>query len=71
MALTDVLGEITADKKEKKAADKKYVSFSAEEWKGMETKQGKKIDPQDVKKLILGVFEGRYSVSVASPKKAA
>ena len=35
MGLTDVLGAITADKKEKKTADKKYVSFTGDEWKAM------------------------------------
>jgi len=64
MALSDVLADVTSEKKEKKSADKKYVTFTKEEWGGMETKQGKQIDPADVKKLILGVFEGRYSVSV-------
>lgn len=65
MALLDVMSDVTADKKEKKAADKKYVSFSKEEWSGMEAKQGKEINPVDVKKIILGIFEGRYSISVA------
>jgi hypothetical protein len=65
MALIDVLSDVTADKKEKKAADKKYVTFTSEEWKGMEAKQGKEINPTDVKKIVLGIFEGRYSVSVA------
>lgn len=71
MGLMDVMADITADKPEKKKAEKKYVSFSAEEWASLETKQGKKIDPADVKKLILGVFEGRYSLNVAkAPTKA-
>lgn len=64
MALTDVLADVSADKKDKKAAEKKYVQFSIEEWRAMETKQGKSLEPAEVKKLILGIFEGRYNVSV-------
>ena len=36
MALNDVLSDLQADKKEKKTADKKYVSFLKEEWAEME-----------------------------------
>lgn len=64
MALIDVLSEVTAEKKEKKQADKKYVTFTIEEWKALEAKQGKGINPLDVKKIIIGIFEGRFSVSV-------
>lgn len=64
MALIDVLSEVTAEKKEKKQADKKYVTFTIEEWKALEAKQGKEINPLDVKKIIIGIFEGRFSVSV-------
>lgn len=70
MALLDVLADVSADKKEKKTAEKKYVQFSIEEWKGMESKQGKSIEPAEVKKLILGIFEGRYNVSVAKKPTA-
>lgn len=69
MALIDVLSEVTAEKKEKKQADKKYVTFTIEEWKALEAKQGKEINPLDVKKIIIGIFEGRFSVSVV--KKSA
>jgi hypothetical protein len=63
MALTDVLASLQADKKEKKAAEKRYVSFSAAEWGEMESAYGKKIDPADVKKLIQGIFKGAFSVT--------
>ena len=36
MALFDVLADVRADEKPKKGADKKYVTFSMEEWKAME-----------------------------------
>ena len=51
MALNDVLSDLQADKKEKKTADKKYVSFLKEEWAEMEKTYGKSIEPNDVKKL--------------------
>ncbi len=70
MALADVLGEVSAEKKEKKAADKKYVTFTIEEWRALEAKQGKEINPMDVKKIIIGIFEGRFNVSVVKPKTA-
>jgi hypothetical protein len=64
MPLQDVMADVVSEKKEKKSAEKRYVAFSSTEWAGMETKQGRKIDPVDVKKLILGIFEGRYQVAV-------
>lgn len=67
MALLDVLAEVSADKKVRGKAEKRYVAFNTAEWEGMEAKYGKKIDPVDVKKLILGIFEGRFSVT--APKK--
>jgi hypothetical protein len=70
MALFDVLNEVSAEKKAKKPADKKYVTFTLEEWKNLEAKQGKEINPMDVKQIIIGIFEGRFNVSVVKPKTA-
>ena len=61
--LGDVLSALQADKKEKKAAEKRYVAFSASEWAEMEAAYGKKIDPADVKKLVQGIFKGTFTVS--------
>jgi hypothetical protein len=63
MALGDVLATLQADKKEKKTAEKRYVSFTAAEWGEMEAAYGKKIDPADVKKLVQGIFKGVFSVN--------
>ncbi len=63
MALNDVLSDLQADKKEKKTADKKYVSFLKEEWAEMEKTYGKSIEPNDVKKLIQGIFSKQIAVS--------
>lgn len=63
MALNDVLSDLQADKKEKKSADKKYVSFLKAEWEEMEKAYGKTIEPNDVKKLIQGIFSKTIAVS--------
>ena len=68
MALLDVMNEVTATKKEKKAADKKYVTFTLEEWAKMEAAHGKAIQPNDIKSIVVGVFEGRFNISVPKPK---
>lgn len=68
MALLDVLADARADEKPKKGADKKYVTFSIDEWKTMEATHGKEINPADVKKIVMGIFGGKYTVSVAKPK---
>ena len=68
MALFDVLSEVRADEKPKKGADKKYVTFSMDEWKVMEAAHGKEINPTDVKKIITGIFGGKFNVSVVKPK---
>jgi len=64
MAIGDVFADLSVEKKEKKAADKKYVSFSLEEWRKLEAKQGAEINPVDIKKMVIGIFEGKYSISV-------
>lgn len=69
MALGDVFADLSVDKPAKKGADKKYVSFSLEEWKALEAKQGAEINPVDIKKMVIGIFSGKYSISVV--KKAA
>ena len=69
MAIGDVLAVVRADKPEKKAADKKYVTFTGEEWREMEKVYGKTIEPADVKAIITGIFTNVFNVSVA--KKSA
>jgi hypothetical protein len=68
MGLTDVLAELTSEKKAKGKSEVRYVSFKIAEWDEMEGKYGKKIDPVDVKKLVQGIFSGRFQVVAA--KKA-
>lgn len=68
MGLADVLSEIGSEKKEKGKATVKYVSFQIKEWNDMEAKYGKKIDPSDVKNIVLGIFNGRFDV--VAKKKA-
>ena len=68
MGLADVLAEVNADKKEKGKSTVRYVSFQIKEWDEMEAKYGKKLDPVDVKKLVQGIFLGRFNV--VSAKKA-
>lgn len=68
MGLVDVLAEVSAERKEKGKAEIKYVSFKTAEWTDMEAKYGKTINPVDVKKLVIGIFSGRFNVVAA--KKA-
>jgi hypothetical protein len=68
MGLMDVLAEVSADKKAKGKSDVRYVSFKITEWDEMESKFGKKLDPVDVKKLVQGIFLGRFNVVSAKPK---
>jgi hypothetical protein len=68
MAITDVLAELTSEKKAKGKSEVRYVSFKTAEWDEMESKYGKKLDPVDVKKLVQGIFLGRFNV--VSAKKA-
>jgi hypothetical protein len=68
MGLADVLAEVSADKKAKGKSEVRYVSFKTAEWSEMESKYGKTIDPVDVKKLVQGIFSGRFQVVAA--KKA-
>ena len=62
MALADVLAEVGADKKAKGKSETRNVSFKNTEWAEMESKYGKTIDPVDVRKLVQGIFSGRFQV---------
>lgn len=68
MGLADVLAEVVADKKAKGKSENRNVTFKTVEWTEMESKYGKTIDPVDVKKLVQGIFSGRFQVVAA--KKA-
>ena len=65
MGLADVLAEVSADKRAKGKAETRSVAFKIAEWDEMEAKYGKKIDPVDVKKLVMGIFNGRFQVVAA------
>lgn len=65
MGLYEALTEVSAEKKARGKATIKYVSFTIAEWDALEAKHGKKIDPVDVKKLVLAIFEGKYALSSA------
>ena len=68
MGLLEALTEVAGEKKAKGKASVKYVSFTIAEWESMEAKHGKKIDPVDVKKLVLAIFEGKYTINAAKAK---
>ena len=69
--VNDILSSLQAEKPEKKAAGKRYVSFSAEEWDGMEKTYGKKIDPADVKRIVEGIFKGVFLIGRSKAGAAA
>lgn len=71
MALLDVLQDANADAKEKKKGDKKYVTFSLKEWGEMEAMYKGPINPLEAKKVLYGIFTGKYNVSVNKGPKPA
>lgn len=63
MAISDVMATITAEGKEKKEPTRKTVAFELDEWKAMEAKHGKAIEPIHIKTLVLKIFAGELTVS--------
>lgn len=61
--LAEALAEVTADKKARGKADKRYVAFSTAEWDALEAAHGKRIEPVDVKKLVQAIFSGRFNLT--------
>lgn len=68
MGLGDVFAAISAEKKESAEPKKKNVSFDIEEWNAMEAKHGKRIEPAQIKALVLGVFDGRFTITANNKK---
>ena len=60
--VNDVMDGIMGEVKAKGKGDKRYVAFSLKEWQDMEAAYGKTIQPTNVKKLVQGIFTGRYNV---------
>lgn len=69
MGLAEAFNVIDQEKPEKKTAEKRYVTFSIDEWRDMEKAYGSGIEPGDVKALIQGIFQGTFDINVRAATK--
>ncbi len=61
--IAEVIAGLIPEAKAKKAAEKKYVQFSAAEWAEMEANGGGKLSPAQVKALVKALFSGKVKLS--------
>ncbi len=60
----DLLAAV-APSAEKKAAAKKYVTFTTEEWDQIETFFGQKVQANELKAFVLAMGSGKVAVGLA------
>lgn len=63
--LKGLIEDLTPPAKEGKAAQRKYIQFSLEEWNAMEKAAGAALETSDVKILVQGIFSGKVNLTKA------
>lgn len=66
-AIGDVLKHVSGPASVKEPKDpkkvRKYVQFTGEEWIAMETSAEQKLEPNDVKAIVQGIFAGKVKLT--------
>ena len=63
MSLQEAMTIIQSEQKEPSEPKKKNVTFEVAEWEMMERKHGKKINPVNIKQLVLKIFAGEMTIT--------
>ena len=62
-SISEVIAGLVPEAKARKAAEKKYVQFSAAEWAEMEANGGGKLEPAKIKALVKALFSGKVKLT--------